>query len=221
MAKKKGTPEEELLSLIERDSDSDIASARVKRKRKSFFHSIFNFKKHWRFLFGIVKKIYLKLAKTANESGIKFFNKVLVLIIFLLAIYLSVDFILQRENIDNVYKTKVVPDKQLWEENGKTKTLPLLYYLEMVQRRNVFSPFKLEPKAEKMKKKKESLAKLTKGLNLVGISLGKNPYAMIEDQETGKTYFLNKGDKIRNLKLHSILKNKVILIYEGAKIDLM
>jgi hypothetical protein len=221
LAKKKSTPEEELLSLIERDNDFDIDSARLKRKRKSFFYSVFNFKKHWQFLFSFFKKGYSKAVESASESGIKFFNKFLVIVLFLLAVYLVTDFIFQRENIDNVYKRKVSPDKQLWQEDGKTKTLPFLYYLEMVQRRNIFSPFAAKPKEKEEKNKKENLKKLIAGLSLVGISLAENPYAMIEDKETGKTYFLNEGDKIRDFEIHSILKNKVILSYEGAKIDLM
>jgi hypothetical protein len=44
---------------------------------------------------------------------------------------------------------------------------------------------------------------------------------MIEDQDAKKTYFLNQGDKIREFKVESILKNKVILSYGGKKIDLM
>ncbi|MCF7870918.1 MAG: hypothetical protein K9L94_02345 [Candidatus Omnitrophica bacterium] len=221
MAKKKNIPEEELLSLIEKEDDSDVDSARLKRKRKSLLRSAFNFKKHWQFLSDFAKGVFSKSLQRARELGLKLFNKILIGIIFLLAVYLVLDFVFQRENIEGVYQRKAVSTKKLWQENEPLRTLPYLYYLEMAQRRNVFIPFKAEPLEKKTEKKKEDLAKLSKGLKLVGILLGENPRVMIEDQETGKTYFLNKGDRIREFTVDSISQNKVILSYQGAKIELM
>jgi hypothetical protein len=221
VAKKKNTPEEELLSLIEKDNDSDISNVRIKRKRKLFFLSIFNFKNHFQFLFGLIKGLFSKLKKSLQEPDLKVLNKFLIMVVLLLAIYLAIDFVLQRENINNIYKKEVVADKTIWDIDKEKETLPFLYYLEMVQRRNVFSPIELDVPEEEEKKEKENLVKLSQGLKLVGISLGENPSAMIEDQNAKKTYFLNQGDKIREFKVESILKNKVILSYGGKKIDLM
>jgi hypothetical protein len=221
VAKKKNTPEEELLSLIEKDNDSDISNVRIKRKRKLFFFSIFNFKNHFQFLFRLIKGLFSKLKKSLQEPDLKVLNKFLIMVVLLLAVYLAIDFVLQRENINNIYKKEVVAEKTIWDIDQEKETLPFLYYLEMVQRRNVFSPIELDVPEEEEKKEKENLVKLSQGLKLVGISLGDNPSAMIEDQDAKKTYFLNQGDKIREFEVESILKNKVILSYGDKKIDLM
>jgi type II secretory pathway component PulC len=221
VAKKKNTPEEELLSLIEKDNDSDISDVRIKRKRKLFFLSVFNLKKHFQFLFGLVKDFFSKIKKFLQEPNLKVLNKLLIMVVLLLAVYLAIDFVLQRENINNIYKKKVVAEKTIWDTDKEKETLPFLYYLEMVQRRNVFSPIELDVPEEEEKKEKENLTELSQGLKLVGISLGENPSAMIEDKDEGKTHFLTQGDKIREFKVESILIDKVILSYEGKKIDLM
>jgi hypothetical protein len=221
VANKKNTPEEELLSLIEKDNDSDISDVRTKRKRKFFFLSIFNFKNHFQFLFGLIKGLFPKPKKFLKEPDLKIFNKFLIVIVLLLAVYLAIDFVLQRENINNIYKKEGVAGKIILDIGKEKETLPIVHYLEMVQRRNVFSPIELDISEEEGKKEEENLAKLSQGLKLVGIYLGENPSAMIEDQDAKKTYFLNQGDKIREFKVESVLENKVTLSYGGKKIDLM
>ncbi len=57
-------------------------------------------------------------------------------------------------------------------------------------------------------------------LTLMGIVLDQNPQAVIIDNKEKKTYFLNKGQFIREIKIEDILKGKVILSYEGEKLDL-
>jgi len=43
---------------------------------------------------------------------------------------------------------------------------------------------------------------------------------MIEDKTEKKTYFLKKGDKIKEFEIEDILENKVILNFKGKKIEL-
>lgn len=220
MTKNKGTPEEELLSLIEKDSDSDISSAILRRKRKFLFSSVFNIKRHCRFLSELVRTVFSKISGFLREPDLKAANKALAVVILLLGCYLLIDFIARRENIDNIYKKACRIEEETEVMGQNVEALPFLYYLEMVQRRNIFSPVELEGKEKRTEKKQEDLAKLIEGLKLVGIAWGKNPQAMIEDDTDKKTYFLNKGDTIRKFNIHSISKNKVVLSYEDKKIDL-
>ncbi|NOX97863.1 MAG: hypothetical protein GXO98_07405 [Nitrospirae bacterium] len=44
--------------------------------------------------------------------------------------------------------------------------------------------------------------------------------AVIVDNNKKKTYFLNTGQSIGEIKVEKILKGKVILSYEGEQLDL-
>lgn len=57
-------------------------------------------------------------------------------------------------------------------------------------------------------------------LNLLGIVIGDNNQAIIEDKTLGKTFFLYKGDRIGEFKVEDIKSNRVILDYKGNKIEL-
>ena len=96
-----------------------------------------------------------------------------------------------------------------------------MHYLEMVRRRNIFSPIVLKEEEEKPKIQKAQLKDMAKDLNLVGISMDPEPVAMIEDRKEKKTYFLKKGDPIGKFTVEEITGATVILAYEGETIELM
>ncbi|MBU1912737.1 MAG: hypothetical protein KKB22_04305 [Candidatus Omnitrophica bacterium] len=80
-----------------------------------------------------------------------------------------------------------------------------------------------EPIAEKIEEapvKKISREKILGNLNLLGIIIGDNNQAIIEDKTLKKTYFLYKGDSFGDLKVYDIKESAVILDYKGEKIEL-
>ncbi|MCF7887582.1 MAG: hypothetical protein K9L71_04145 [Candidatus Omnitrophica bacterium] len=220
MARKNNTPEEELLSLIEGDDNSDVFDARLKRRKQSSFFSIFNLKKHWLSFTIFFESFLAKIKKGFREPNIKVINKILITIAALLLIYIIFDFIFQRLDLKEVEKDLELTTPGVFFQEDEGKTRPFLYYLEMVQRRNVFAPVGLGKDKEEIEKAKETLSKMAKDLKLVGISWGQDPQAMIEDPKTKKVYFLKTGDDIDKFKVEEILKSKVILSYQGETIEL-
>jgi type II secretory pathway component PulC len=91
----------------------------------------------------------------------------------------------------------------------------------MVKRRNAFSPASLAESEEGLSGD-QRLHKLAEDLTLVGISWNQEqPLAMIEDKQEQKTYFLRQGESIGEFQIKQILKNKVILNFEGQDLELM
>lgn len=84
--------------------------------------------------------------------------------------------------------------------------------LAQVKKRNVFT---LLPSKEQAQASVD--IGLTLGnLKLVGILWSDNPQAMIENSKEQKTYFVSKGDKIGDIEVRSILRDKVI-VGKGAE----
>lgn len=221
MTRKNNTPEEELLSLIEGDNSSDAFDTRLRRRKKSSLLSIFNFKKHWS-LFTIFFDAFLaKIKKGLREPNVKVVNKFLIFLAVLLVGYLTFDFIVWQQDTDKVKKDLDLLGQEVFFQEEDSKARPFLYYLEMVQRRNVFAPIGLGKDKEEIKKAKETLIKMSDNFKLVGISWGQEPQAMVEDSKSQKVYFLKTGDNIGGFKVKDILENKVILSYQGETIELM
>jgi type II secretory pathway component PulC len=62
------------------------------------------------------------------------------------------------------------------------------------------------------------MTEVMNNLKLVGISWSSSePLAMIEDNTTGRTYFLKQGQEINELKVQAISKEKVTVTYEGEE----
>ena len=100
----------------------------------------------------------------------------------------------------------------------------LSYYTEKVIERNIFrmglSDATTEVMEEDIIPASETIAEMVQNLKLVGISWSKSPDAMIEDTESVRTFFVKRGQMIGKLKVQAIFKDKVILSYEGAEVEL-
>lgn len=218
MVKKRPTPEEQLLDFIEKEDKA--GAAKFKRKRRFFL----SFAKQRDFFFSLTKKIGRGLVRFRGglrEPNIKLLNKIFFIIFCGLIIYTVMDFVFKRPDIEGVYLRNRQMKKEQPTSKIVTELRPFLHYLEVVRRRNIFSPVKLND-IKKPEVKKEELKEMAKDLDLVGISWDKEcPVAMIEDKKVKKTYFLKKGGMINNFEIESILKEKVILNFAGEKIELM
>ena len=65
------------------------------------------------------------------------------------------------------------------------------------------------------------LKKFSDGLKVVGIIWSDAPQAIIEDSQDAKTYLLNRGSKIKGARVKDILKDRVILSYDGQQVELI
>ncbi len=217
MAKKRPTPEEQLLDLIEKEGDAN--TLKFKRRRK-FFLGFGNLLRSGVSFKRAITRSIARLKANIREPNLKVLNKTFLIICIVLIGYSISDFISKGPDINEVYKkAQAVKYKELEEKPG-IKPRPFLYYLEIVQRRNIFSPIRLK-EAKKPEVDKGQLSEMTKDLKLVGISWGKEPIVMIEDKKAKKTYFLKKDDVVNKFKIDEVLEDRVILSYEGQKIELM
>ena len=220
MAKNKPTPEEQLLNLIEdTEGPSGIGLKRKKASLFSFlsFSSLSAMLARFRLAF---KDWLIQLKGGIDEPNLKLWNKALVLAAVILFIYLSADFMLRRLDLKH-FTSRIANQKS--RDFGKSVTpevRPFLYYLEMVQRRDIFSPVKLKSSVDPEDEAKKAMATLLKDLKLVGISWGSDPEVIIEDTKANKTYFLKAGDSAGSFKIDNILKDKVVLEFEGQKMEL-
>jgi len=221
MAKNKPTPEEQLLNLIE--DEEGPSSLSLKRKKSSPFSFLsLSFLSTALARTRIAAKDWLvQLKGGIDEPNLKAWNKVLAVAAAILFVYLSADFTLRRLDIKQFIKKASAAKGRNFQQNVTPDVRPFLYYLEMVQRRDIFSPVKLMSAENPQEETKKMLSELVKDLKLVGISWGIEPEVIIEDTKANKTYFLKSGDSINKFKIDTILKDKVILESEGQKMDLM
>jgi hypothetical protein len=218
MPKRRLTPEEQLLDIIEKE---DYAGASKFKRRRRLRLSFASLKDSWCALGTGLGNTFARLKKGIKEPNLRVLNRILLVASFLVLGYSILDFAFGLPDIQNTYKRfKPLKEKKRvgkvpWRER------PFLHYLEMVRRRNIFSPVKLE-EPEKPEVKKKQLEELAKDLSLVGIYLDEEePIAMIEDKQVQKTYFLKEGDSINKFTIQDILKSRVILSYEGETIELL
>lgn len=95
-------------------------------------------------------------------------------------------------------------------------------YLDNINKRNIFQPFekKAVEKATALPAEANNIAAMAKDLKLVGISWLDSPAsasAMIEDTQTGITYFLKPGETIKEMTIKTIYADRVILSYQGEE----
>ena len=217
MAKQGPTPEEQLLKLIEKGDEA--GTARFKRRRKLFLN-FGGLRNLWRSLIKAINQPLIRLRKGLREPNLKAVNKFFLILSVILLGYSIVGFVFGRPDIRKVReKSRLIKEEQSVDKD-LFPPRPFLHYLEMVRRRNIFSPVTLK-EGEKPEVKEKKLLAMAANLKLVGISLEKEPVAMIEDIKAKKTYFLKAGDTINKFKVDTISNDRVILNYRGDKIELM
>ena len=212
------TPEEQLLNLIEKGGGGPEA---VKFKQKRRFSVLLIFKKPVLFCKRGLSGIIAGLKSGLRDPNLKFLNKGLLVIAAVLLVFLIADFIFRQLDIEVFYDRASVKKRRILLEEIKGEARPFLHYLEMVQRREIFSPVRLKKVEEEPVIKKADLSELAKDLSLVGIAWSRKPQAMVEDKKAGRTYFLRAGESINEFKIEDVLKDKIILSYKGETIELM
>ena len=160
---------------------------------------------------------------------IKVLNKVLMVLVLIAIVVLVNEFMsggkLLRQRIRfSVKGTPIEASSQ--SEVSTPKWQRLSYYLSKVKDRNIFKPSEKEstsrPVADiSMDEDSRLIAHKVKNLRLVGIAwLDRVDTAavMIEDLDKKKTYFLNKGEKIGDIKIKTIYADSALLSYQNEEI---
>ncbi|MDD2702654.1 MAG: hypothetical protein PHC33_01430 [Candidatus Omnitrophica bacterium] len=93
---------------------------------------------------------------------------------------------------------------------------PFQYYLDGIANRQVFKVSCAgNPESFVSTLGPESI----RDFSLVGIISGDNPQAIIQDNKTQKTYYLNKGQSIAEYTIEEVLSDKVILNAGGQRYE--
>lgn len=149
------------------------------------------------------------------------FNFLLVLGAIILVGYLGLEiFKLKEEKI-----TLSLPRPSSLEEDKKEEEppeKPYAYYSKEIGQKELFKTSILQGEEKPTAAAGSStLADLSANLTLLGIVLDDRAQAIIQDKKTQKSYFLYKGNSIGEIKVEDILESKVILSYQGEKIELV
>lgn len=163
----------------------------------------------------------------ATGHFFKIFNSVLIVLslIFIIIVYQKWS---KKEEMVAVLKDeftlkgKPPPSKKIPLEIPK----PYSYFEDLMAKRNIFispvpememTPPVSPPQPVKQLPKKPDF---TQNLNLVGIILSDNPEAVIEHRKSKDTLFVKKGDRIEEAVVEDIREGKVILNYDGERMEL-
>lgn len=106
-------------------------------------------------------------------------------------------------------------------ERTLPQSVPVEEYVASITGRNLFQPSSAEVVEPASAPAAVTPLGVLDNLQLVGIAWGVYPEAMIRDKKGGRTHFLKQGEKLREVLVKEILKDRVIVEYEGQDRELM
>lgn len=206
------TPEEKLLRIIESPPEA-ARGMRVPQRRGQDFNLTLK----------LLKAQYGEKIKAL--CNLKVFTAGIIFFAGLATFFLVVDFWLGRPRVSAIERLEFLAKKQGIGDLTMERLDFLAAYLQEIAQRNIFSlpeaplpavaagaPTASQPDAE--------LKGLTDQLKVVGIIWSEVPQAIIEDSKSGRTYLVNRGGKVNEARVKDILKDRVILSYDGQEIEL-
>lgn len=222
------TPEKQLLRLIEENKGKNPAAvqAQALRRRGMGLVSLgawlgrFSFSKDW---------FRSRIESLRGQPlDIKSVNRILLLCagVFILYFLASTTTALTR--------LSAPPDLEAPASEGSSINLmervflkkAVSYYLEKIGQRDIFKMGAVQKITgadgvqTEMKVTSSRILDATETLKLVGISWSDNPDAIIEDTKDTKTFFVKTGQKIGDVRVQAIFKDKVVLSYQGEETEL-
>ncbi|MCP4649083.1 MAG: hypothetical protein GY853_03220 [PVC group bacterium] len=224
MADKNVSPEKRLLKIIEGQQDEGAVASTLRTGKKYMAPS--SLKGRWAFF----KEKFKKGNKTAKRKSapwdIKKVNQVLSFSVALLFIGFISSMLVDYFNLNS--DDFAVPQMDSTAQATPIKGLSLLqpedHYLQKVSGRDLFKfgDIVVETPAfrEEDKPQVSRLQSLMKGLKLVGVSWGKVPDAIVENESANKTYFVKAGSMIEEATVKNIFKDKVVLELEGEEAEI-
>lgn len=224
MAEARVTPEKELLKLIEGAKANSGGQAKIqaeafKRKVGSFFS--------FGALAGRVSFLKDRLRNSFKagrfDLDIKALNKILKGCIFILIFYFIANFLFSLINSKKILNLEIKIEKGALPLSFSEVSLlkPLSYYSDKAKSKNIFSmASRISPKEIVAKEARSKISELSQDLKLVGISWSDNPDIIIEDKKVKQAYFLKKGQKVNELFIKDVFKDRVILSYGSEELEL-
>ncbi len=220
MANKRYSERERLFKLIRGDENT----LKNIQRRKGLEISSKQLKEFVFFVKQKLLEIFHKLRKgeiSFPKLNLLLLNKVLMGILSIMVIYFVFDFasgvFLQKEVIYSAQRTTPNHGKPASGQAQMAKLSPLSYYLGQVGGKELFNPKRIELiKAKAWASSAEPIA----NLKLVGVDWGGNPVALIEDTKTQKTYFVKKGESVKDLMVMEIFRDRVRLRYDNKVLEL-
>ena len=107
------------------------------------------------------------------------------------------------------------------QERPNLNMPPVEGYLTSLTNRSLFQPTTAEVAPKEPPPGEEDIAGTLNNLKLVGIAWGATPEAMIREVQQGRTFFLKEGEKIKGVSVKQILKDRVVLEYNGQTKEFM
>jgi len=204
------TPEEKLLRIIEAPREA-AKEMKFRLKVPDLKFSLKSFQA--KYADQIRKSVTLKTA-----------NSALVFFAGLVTFFLIVDFWLGLPRVAAVQRLEQAAKKMSVGDIVLNRLDPLQVYIQEVASRNVFSLPQAPPRTASESGGRTSLnseiESFIQNLKVTGIMWSETPQAIVEDTKAGRTYLLNRGSKINDLRVKQILKDRVILSYDGQDIEL-
>ena len=164
--------------------------------------------------------------KQAIAFGLKEFNQILIVAVVVVLIFFVMDFSNGLKSVNRELEVPFARPLSDLNENIIPEPKSVDDYLVVVERRNIFQPFEKKEAEEKMAlvpKETRRVVEQTKDLKLVGISWLDTPEsasALIENTQSGMTYFLRAGDKVNEVTVLKIFADCVIVNFEGEDLKL-
>ncbi|MFH1867909.1 MAG: hypothetical protein ABH843_02960 [Candidatus Omnitrophota bacterium] len=221
------TPEKQLLKLIEDPKSKTASKAQaVKRKGISLFSP-----GAWLGRTSFLKKGLGSWLKSEGLKllNVKVLNRTLGLCNFMLIAYLAVNFsnsMIEFKNKPDLGLSAKIAKKspEIIEVASLLKDEP--YYLNKIGERNIFEMGKIEsddiigePQVQLTPTASPAI-EATQHLKLVGISWSNEPDAMVEDTRALRTFFVKKGQLVGEVRVKDILRDRIILTYQGDEVEL-
>lgn len=218
-------PEKRLLNLIEGNDENAVHAHAQKIRHQglslvspgAWIGRLFFLKDNFKKWFGL----------GSNQLNIRALNTILLLLICALVIYFAVNMLLSIANITGMAHLRL-SEKAGLKGAQLTGQVPGIgkgaeYYLGKISQRDIFKMVPEHAAAGESKSDEvvSKAAEAASRFKLVGISWSKNPDAMIEDTQALRTFFVKIGQMMgSSAKVQAILKDRVILLYNGEEVEL-
>lgn len=207
MAKDNITPEEKLLKIIE-SPDVEKRRIPVAMRMKSMRVSS---PKDWLNNFHLDKD-------SLKKFNLKLINKIIAAACALITFIWALNFLSTGIKLSKRFEQMTSVSGSSVQEGSKRPGIDINVdeAVTQVKRRNIFTllPSKEEAQAA------VNIGLTLGNLKLVGILWSDNPQAMIENTKEQKTYFVSKGDKIGDVEVRNILRDRVVVGRDTEEWDL-
>jgi hypothetical protein len=222
------TPEKQLLKLIEDPKAEAVSSKGLKHIGRSLF-SLAALKGRISFF---KERISSGFSFANTSFDIKIVTGALQLCILVLAMYFGVNLVFSIMDLNK--SPEISQEAAASIELGSPQEVSFLknaaYYTEKARSRDIFRFGQFFQQVTEELKEVSPPEEIAEGpskedliyerFNLVGIAWSDDPDAMIEDLNTNKIYFVKRGEAIEDIKIQAILRDRVVLSWEGKEIEL-